>query len=136
MPGRPGEPAGPVPRGAASSHPRVAPTRARTGASRGTDAPAGAAAGTSGAPSAAPAVPLEQAILGTWRSDLAGITYEFRADGSATASSPRHGAREQRWSLAGPGTINLDDSTLHVAVDGNALSLGEPPRFLTFHRVG
>ena len=87
-------------------------------------------------PSTAPGVPLEQAILGTWRSDLAGITYEFRADGSAVAGSARHGAREQRWSLAGPGTIHLDDATLHATIDGDALSLGEPPRFLAFHRVG
>jgi hypothetical protein len=98
--------------------------------------PAGAAPATSGSPSGAPAVPLEQAILGTWRSDLAGITYEFRADGSATATVPRHGAREQRWSPAGPGTLHLDDSTLDAVVDGDALSIGEPPRFLTFHRVG
>ena len=85
---------------------------------------------------AAPAVPLEQAILGTWRSDLAGMTYAFRADGSAAANSARLGAREQRWSVAGPGTIQVDDSTVHVAVDGDILSLGEPPRSLTFHRVG
>jgi len=109
---------------------------ALTGVDAVTNAPAGAAAAMSGAPSGAPAVPLEQAILGTWRSDLAGITYEFQADGSASASSVRHGAREQRWSLAGPGTIHLDDSTLHAAVDGDVLSLGEPPRFLTFRRVG
>ncbi len=109
---------------------------AMTGVAAVTNAPAGAAAAMSGAPSGAPAVPLEQAILGTSRSDLAGITYEFRADGSASASSARHGAREQRWSLAGPGTIHLDDSTLHATVDGDALSLGEPPRSLTFHRVG
>jgi hypothetical protein len=101
-----------------------------------TNSPAGAAAARSGAPSGAPAVPLDQAILGTWRSDLATITYEFRADGSAGASSARRGAREQRWSLAGPGTIHLDDSTLHASVDGDVLSLGEPPRFLTFRRVG
>jgi len=109
---------------------------ALTGVAAVTNAPAGAAAAMSGAPSGAPVVPLEQAVLGTWRSDLAGITYEFRADGSASASSARHGAREQRWSRAGPGTIHLDDSTLHAAVDGDALSLGESPRFLTFHRVG
>jgi hypothetical protein len=100
------------------------------------NAPAGIAATMSGPPSGAPAIPLEQAILGTWRSDLAGITYEFRADGSATANSPGHGAREQRWSLASPGTIHLDDATLHAAVDGASLSLGEPSRFLTFNRVG
>ena len=105
-------------------------------------APAGAANGepavgaVAGDPSVAPAVPLEQAILGTWQSVLAGMTYEFRADGSASAGSARHGAREQRWSIAGPGTIQVDDSTVHVAVDGDVLSLGEPPRSLTFHRVG
>jgi len=106
-------------------------------------APAGAANGepavaaVAGDPSGgAPAVPLEQAILGTWQSDLAGMTYEFRADGSASAGSARHGAREQRWSIAGPGTIQVDDSTVPVAVDGDVLSLGEPPRSLTFHRVG
>ncbi len=101
------------------------------------DAMAGvAASGAGSAPlTGPPAVALETAIVGTWRSDLVGITYEFRADGSAAASSARHGAREQRWSLAGPGTIRLDDSTLHAAVVGETLSLGEPPRFLTFHRV-
>jgi hypothetical protein len=104
--------------------------------------PIGAANGVSpvaamaGDPPAAPAVPLEQAIVGTWQSDLAGMTYAFRADGSAEASSARHGAREQRWSIAGPNTITVDDSTVHVAVDGDVLSLGEPPRSLTFHRVG
>jgi len=107
-----------------------------TGVATLTNAPAGAAAAMPGAPPAPLAVPLEQAILGTWRSDLAGITYEFRAGGSAVASSARHGAREQRWSLAEPGTIHLDDATLHATIDGDDLSLGEPPRFLTFHRVG
>jgi hypothetical protein len=106
------------------------------GAGAVTNVPAGAAAATSGAPPGVPAVPLERAILGTWRSDLADITYEFRADGSATASSARRGAREQRWSVAGPGTVHLDDSTLHAAVDGDVLSLGEPPRALAFHRLG
>ena len=105
------------------------------GAAAATGAPVGAAGAMPGATPAPPAVPLEQAILGSWRSDLAGITYEFRADGSAIASSARHGAREQRWSLAEPGTIHLDDATLHATIDGDDLSLGEPPRFLTFHRV-
>lgn len=100
------------------------------------NAPAGTGTVSPGAPSGVPGVPLEQAILGTWRSDLADVTYEFRADGSAKASSARHGTREQRWSTAGPGTVQLDDSTLPVVVDGNDLSLGEPPRSLTFHRVG
>jgi hypothetical protein len=63
------------------------------------------------------------------------MTYEFRADGSASAGSARHGAREQRWSIAGPGAIRVDDSTLQVAVDGDLLSLGEAPRSLVFHRV-
>ena len=99
-------------------------------------APAPAAATASAVPTATAALPLEQAILGTWRSDLAGMTYEFRADGTAAASSTRHGAREQRWTVAGPGTIRIDDSTLQVAVEGDALALGEPPRSLTFHRVG
>jgi len=105
-------------------------------------APVGAANGApavaamAGDPQALPTVPLEQAILGTWQSDLAGMTYTFRADGSAAASSARHGAREQRWSVAGPGTITVDDSTVQVTVDGDILSLGEPPRSLTFHRVG
>lgn len=114
---------------------------ALTGAGAITNAAAGAAAAgadaaMAGAPSGTPTVSLERAILGTWRSDLADITYEFRDDGSATASSARHGAREQRWSLAGPGTILLDDSTLQATLDGDALSLGEPPRSLAFHRVG
>jgi hypothetical protein len=105
------------------------------------DVMTGGVASESPAPGAAaipgaPAVPLEQAILGTWRSDLAGMTYEFRADGTAVASSLRHGAREQRWTLADPGTIHLDDSTLQAVVEGDALSLGEAPRFLTFRRVG
>ena len=99
------------------------------------NAPADASAAMSAAPSDAPAVPLEQAILGTWRSDLAGITYEFRADGAAVASSPREGSAEQRWSLAGPDAIRLADATLHAAVVGDVLSLGEPPRSLAFHRT-
>ncbi len=105
---------------------------------RQADAVSAVAGGSSGAPAPglAPAVPLEQAILGTWQSDLAGMTYEFRADGSASAGSARHGVREQRWSIAGPAAIRVDDSTVHVAVDGDVLSLGEPPRSLTFHRVG
>ena len=99
-----------------------------------TAAPPGAPTGAAGTASGTPGLPLEQAILGTWRSDLAGITYEFRADGSAVASSARHGAREQRWSPVGPGSIHLDDSTLQAVVDGDSLSLGDPPRSLTFRR--
>ena len=126
----------PDPERAAEARAFLQQADALTGVAVVTNSPAGAAAASSGAPSGAPAVPLEQAIIGTWRSDLASITYEFRADGSASASSARRGAREQRWSLAGPGTIHLDDSTLHASVDGDVLSLGEPPRFLTFRRVG
>ena len=126
----------PDPERAAEARAFLQQADALTGVAVVTNSPAGAAAASSGAPSGAPAVPLEQAIFGTWRSDLASITYEFRADGSVSASSVRHGAREQRWSLAGPGTIHLDDSTPHAAVDGDVLSLREPPRFLTFHRVG
>ena len=116
-------------------------TAAATNAPAATNPPAGAptAGAPEGAPGAAvgtPAVPLEQAILGTWRSDLAGITYEFRPDGTAVASSARHGAREQRWSAAGPGTIHLDDATLNAVIEGDALSLGDPPQSLTFRRQG
>ena len=116
--------------------------RGLSGAGVASGQPAGAASGqpavvgaVAGDPPVAPAVPLEQAILGTWQSDLAGMTYEFRADGTASAGSARHGAREQRWSIAGPGAIRVDDSTLPVAVDGDLLSLGEAPRSLAFHRV-
>jgi len=116
----------------------VAAANAPAGASAAaaSDAPAGASAAASGGPAPAPAIPLEQAILGTWRSDLAGVTYEFRADGSAIASSPRHGSAEQHWSPAGPDTIRLADATLHASVAGDDLALGEPPQSLTFRRVG
>ena len=87
-------------------------------------------------PSPAPAVPLEQAILGSWRSDLMGVTYEFRSDGSAVATSPRAGTNEGRWSLLGPGTIRLDGDALNASVAGDILSLGEPPRLVAFRRVG
>jgi hypothetical protein len=80
-------------------------------------------------------VPLEQAILGTWRSDLAGITYEFRPDGSVTASAARRDAGEQRWSVAGPDAVRLGDATVPAAVVGDVLTLGRPPQALTFHRV-
>jgi hypothetical protein len=82
------------------------------------------------------ATPLDRAILGTWHSDLMGGKYEFRADGVAVATSGRAGAREQRWSIAGPDIIRLDDATLHAAVAGDTLSLGEPGRPLAFTRVG
>ena len=86
--------------------------------------------------SAAPAGPVGQAILGTWQSDLAGITYEFRADGTAVATSSRAGTRHQRWSVAGPDSIRLDDATLQAVIAGDTLSLGEPSRPLVFMRVG
>ena len=111
---------------------------AAAGASAGAvaaNAPADATAAASGGSAGMAAVPLEQAILGTWRSDLAGITYEFRADGSAVASSARHGSAEQPWSPAGPDTIRLADTTLHAVVAGDVLSLGEPPQSLAFRRV-
>jgi hypothetical protein len=114
-------------------------TSGAVAAPSGVAAPIGAGgtvATASGAPTATATVSLEQAILGTWRSDLAGMTYEFRADGTAAASSTRHGAREHPWTVADPGSIRIDDSTVVVAVEGDVLILGEPPRSLTFHRVG
>lgn len=106
---------------------------------------AGGAAGASPVPAADtaraavpanPAVPLEEAILGTWRSDLVGISYEFRVDGTALATFAGHASGEVRWTAAGPGTIHLDDSTLQAIVNGDELSLGEPPALLSFHRIG
>ena len=106
------------------------------------DAPAGPGAPVVAAPSiaaAAPpatAIPLEQAIVGTWMSDLAGMTYEFRADGSVVAASKRHGSGDQRWSMAGPAALRLGDDDVPARVDGDTLWLGEPPRGLAFRRVG
>ena len=107
---------------------------ALAGSPSGPDAGA-AVAGSPAAPNA-DAVPLDRAILGTWHSDLMGGTYEFRADGVAVATSGRIGSREQRWSITGPGTIRLDDATLHASVTGDTLSLGEAGRLLAFTRVG
>ena len=83
-----------------------------------------------------PSGPLDQAILGSWRSDLMDVTYEFRADGSAVATSPKAGTHEGRWSVVNADTIHLDDDMLHASVTGDTLSLGEPPRLLAFKRVG
>jgi hypothetical protein len=96
------------------------------------------AAAAPAAPSASAnmAVPLGQAILGTWHSDLMGISYEFRADGSALASLQGHASGATRWKVVGPTTIQLDDSTLQAIVNGDDLSLGEPPKLLAFRRVG
>ena len=87
-------------------------------------------------PQSPPAGPLDQAILGSWRSDLMDVTYEFRADGSAVATSPRAGTHVGRWSVGDSDTIHLDDDTLHASVTGDTLSLGEPTRLLAFRRVG
>ena len=53
------------------------------------EAMTGGAAAAPQPPPSAPAGPLDQAILGSWRSDLMDVTYEFRADGSAVATSPQ-----------------------------------------------
>ncbi len=89
-----------------------------------------------GAAAKAPVEPIGQAILGTWRSDLARITYELRAGGLAVATSATGESREQRWSADGPETLRLDGQVLHATVDGDELSLGELPRVLAFRRVG
>jgi hypothetical protein len=102
---------------------------------RQADAMSGAADGAPGPRPAAPAGPLEQAILGSWRNDLMGITYEFRAGGSAVATLAIGGTHEQRWSVAGPDAIRLDDETLHASVAGSTLSIGEPGQPLPFTRV-
>ena len=80
--------------------------------------------------------PIAQAILGTWRNDGLGITYEFRADGTASATMAMAGTREQHWSVAGADTIRLDKATLHATVAGGSLWLGEPERLLEFTRLG
>lgn len=94
-----------------------------------------AAAPPAGAPAGAPAEPLEKAILGTWRSDLARITYEFRPDGLAVATSSKGESREQRWNADGPQDLRLDGEVLHATVDGDELSMGEPPHALVFRRA-
>jgi hypothetical protein len=99
------------------------------------DAMTGAADGAQQPAPAAPTGPLDKAILGSWRNDLLGITYEFRADGSAVATSAMAGTHEQRWSVAGADSLRLDDATLYAAVAGDTLSLGEPGQLLTFMRL-
>jgi hypothetical protein len=111
----------------------VTPAASAAASTAAPDAAVGSAA--AGPVAGAPVVPLERAILGTWRSDLAGMTYEFRADGTAVASAARHDASEQRWSLAGPDALRLDDATVPAAVVGDTLTLGRPPQALAFHRV-
>lgn len=106
------------------------------GAPAAPGAPVVAAAPTADAAPSAAAIPLEQAIVGTWKSDLAGITYEFRADGSVVAASERHGSGDQRWAMAGPAALRLGDDDVPARVDGDTLWLGEPPRGLSFRRVG
>lgn len=103
---------------------------------RQVDAMSGAADGPPAPPSAAPAGPLEEAIVGSWRSDRLGIAYEFRADGSAIATSAMAGAHEQRWSVVGADRIRLDDATLYASVAGSTLSLGEPGQLVLFTRMG
>ncbi len=103
---------------------------------RQVDAMSGAAGGPPTTGSEAPGGTLEQAILGQWRSDRLGIAYEFRADGSAIATSAMAGTHEQRWSMAGADRIRLDDATLDAAVAGSTLSLGEPGQMVTFTRSG
>jgi hypothetical protein len=110
----------------------AASTVAAGSAAAGSAAPGPVAAGPV---AGAPVVPLEHAILGTWRSDLAGMTFDFRADGSVTATSARHDAGEQRWSMAGPDALRLDDATVPAVVVGDVLTLGRPPQSLTFRRV-
>lgn len=84
---------------------------------------------------AAPAGPLDQAILGSWRNDLLGITYEFRAGGTAVATSAMAGTHQQRWSVVGADTIRLDDTMLSASVAGSTLSLGEPGQQVPFTRL-
>jgi len=85
---------------------------------------------------AAPTAPLEQAILGTWRSDLMRMTFEFRSDGIVVATSAKGESREQRWSPGAPGTIVLEGQALQAVVSGDELAMGEAPRLLSFRRVG
>ena len=123
-----------APAGAATT--ASASPRSGAAATASISSPAGSATAMPGASAGEPVVPLGQAILGTWRSDLAGITYEFRSDGSAIASSARHGAATQLWSPEGPATIRLGDASVHAAVAGDVLLLGEPPQSLALHKVG
>jgi hypothetical protein len=119
---------------AAQAQAMLARADALTGVAAAASTPPGVAA-PGAMPPGAEAVPLEKAILGTWRSDLAGMTFEFRADGTAVAGGARHDAGEQRWSMAGPNALRLGDETVPAAVVGDTLTLGRPPQSLTFHRV-
>ena len=103
---------------------------------RQVEAMSGAAAQAPSAQPAAPAGPLEQAILGSWRNDQLGFTYEFRAGGSAVATSAMAGTHAQRWSVVGPDSIRLDAATLYASVAGSTLSLGEPGQQVPFTRMG
>ncbi len=118
---------------ASSGDPRAAQAQAFL---RQMEAVTASADGTPQPPAASLAGPLEQAILGSWRNDGLGITYEFRAGGSAVATSAMAGTRQQRWSVVGADTIRLDDATLQASVAESTLSLGEPGHRLAFTRLG
>jgi len=120
-------------RAAASGDPRAAQAQAML---REAEVMTTAAGGAQQPPTASQAGPLEQTILGSWRNDGLGITYEFRADGSAIATSAMAGTREQRWSVVGVDTIRLDRATIHASVAGSTLWLGEPGRLLQFTGLG
>jgi len=120
-------------RAAASGDPRAAQAQAML---HQADAMTAAAAGAPQPPPTSATGPIGQAILGSWRNDGLGITYEFRAGGSAIATSATAGTREQHWSVVGADTIQLDKATLQASVAGGTLWLGEPERLLQFTRLG
>ena len=128
----PGFVRGALERAAASGDPRAAQAQAMLHQAEAMRAAAGA---SSQPPPAVSDGPIGQAILGTWRNDGLGMTYEFRADGSAIATMAVAGTREQHWSVAGVDTIRLDKATLHASVAGGSLWLGEPERLLQFTRL-
>jgi hypothetical protein len=129
----PGFVRGALERAAASGDPRATQAQAML---RQADVMTAAAAGAQQPPTASQEGPLELTILGSWRNDGLGITYEFRADGSAIATLATAGTREQRWSVVGVDTIRLDKATLHASVAGSTLWLGEPGRLLQFTGLG
>lgn len=97
----------------------------------------GSATGADGA--AQEDAPLEQAIVGAWRSPLMRLGLELRADGTLVGELPDGSRHDGRWSLEGsrlsaelPGTpIEAD-----AAVSGDRLTLTMDGQSLAFERAG